>query len=169
MGVTVRVEGINDALQSFDSLPVLIQAGVKVSGDSTDYALVWEWGSATLTKPGPKTLWGTNPAGSTEIMTKTAPTGFIRVNTQEYISILKQELASVDLHDKPLSEWTKVLEEMMEKAGTRCAKLISDTAPIDTGRLRSEIQLAGVGDSLLESGSPNDYGDTELNLGTNWS
>jgi hypothetical protein len=167
MGVTMRIEGIEKATSAFNSLPDEIRAGVKVSGESAAYALVWEWGSARMKQPGPKTLWSTNPAGQPAILTLTAPEGYIRVNELKYREIIREEYKKANF-DVPAKQWPLVIKTFLTAAAERCAQLISDTAPIDTGQLKSEIVAVLPDDDLLTTGSPNDYGDTELDVGSSW-
>jgi hypothetical protein len=86
------------------------------------------------------------------------------VNRQKYIQILHEEVGSIDWK-QPLSTIKQQLEDAMNRASERCAKIIAQTAPIDTGELRASIMFfpAYVGDAShkLDAG-------TELDLGTGW-
>jgi len=145
-----------------------ITGGVKVVGPPAAYALVWEWGSVRLTKPGPKTTWGENPAGERVILTITAPYGYIRVNKFQYIHILKEEVQNARLNKVSPDNWENALKDAMSRAEIRCALLISSTAPIDSGDLRTSIQPAGVNSQLLDEGTLNGFGPTQFDLGADW-
>lgn len=84
MAVTMQVAGLEKLGASLQNLPLTMASGVKVVGPAVGYALCWEWGSARIKKPGPKTLWSTNPEGQPAILTRTAPFGFVRVNRTAY-------------------------------------------------------------------------------------
>lgn len=106
-------------------------------GPATAYALVWELGAIHLSQPGPKTLWSTNAEGQTVILTIQAPHGYVRINKQKYVEIIKEELGKANFGGQ---EYTTVLQQVMSKAAERAAELIAETAPIDTGQLKSSIQ-----------------------------
>jgi hypothetical protein len=124
-----------------------VQGGVMVDGDAVPYSLVWEWGE--VRQPGPKTMWGVNPDGETRVMTKTAPMGFIRIHHQDYIQILREEAKRITWSNTPMDQWEEKLKEVAITVGRRCAQLISDSAPIDTGLLRASIQGCHPDDPIL--------------------
>lgn len=164
MSVTLRVSGLGSVMAAFESLPSLMEAGVKVSGESAIYSLIWEWGYATRKiQPGPKTEWGTNPDGESKVLTIVAPTGYIRINRNEYTRILIEEFKKVGIAKLPLSEWTGAMTALLNSAAERCAEVIRNAAPVDTGQLRSEIVPAQVGDSVLT-----DTEGTGFDLGSGW-
>lgn len=167
MPVTIKVEGIDKLVQSIASLPDVVYTGVKVRGPASKYALVWEWGSARLTKPGPKTTWSINPAGQQVILTLTAPFGWIRINRHKYLDFLREEWLNTHFTQLPLSQWGAAAADLMLHAATRAAALMADTAPIDSGELRANIVPVGPNDSSL-AGTPNAHGPTELDLGQDW-
>lgn len=147
MAVTLKVRDVESLAEKF-----LLEPGVRpsirlvlvVGGEVAEYALIWEWGRVTC-KPGPKTLYGTNPDGETVVMTKTAPNGFIRVNRQQYRKILREELKAIQWKKiKKFSQIPPEIEKALNRAAPRCADLIADTAPIDSGDLRSNIRQAQV-------------------------
>lgn len=149
MGVFVSIDttGLEAA---FQRLPSRVNAGVKITGDATQYALVWEWGSIRITKPGPKTQWGVNPDGEVRIMTITAPQGWIRVNKDKYRAIFLDELTRAQVFTKfPASQWQTQLQLILGYTSDRCASLMSDTAPYDTGLLSSSLIRVGDGDPIL--------------------
>lgn len=150
MAVTLRVSGLDSLSAAFGLIKTRMTAGVKVSGESAAYALVWEWGYATrVINPGPKTQWGTNPAGEAKVLTIVAPTGYIRVNRIKYQEILREEVTAAGLAKLPISEWQAAIEGVLNRTAERCSQVVSDAAPIDQGQLRSQIGPAYVGDSAL--------------------
>lgn len=164
MSVTLQAKGIDKLYQALARLPDLIQGGVKVTGEPVNYWAVWEWGSSRLLEPGPKTLWSTNPDGEAAILTKTAPFGYIRVNQQRYLEILRERIKAASLPTTPVSKWEGKLQKELYEASVQCAGVISDAAPIDSGDLRSHIEPCDPDDPLLETGTFNQYGNTALEL-----
>lgn len=147
MGVSLRVkniEAVTEAMALGGAHPV-VRLNLVVTGDAARYALIWEWGRVSCS-PGPKTLWGTNPDGETRVMTKTAPSGFIRINRYKYRDIIKEELAAIRWSRLKPSEWNAAVTRALRRAAPRIAQLISDTAPIDTGDLREAIIVSKASD-----------------------
>lgn len=143
MGVTLKVVSTAGLEQTLASLPSRITSGAKVTGArNTAFALIWEWGRVTC-NPGPKTLWSTNPAGETRVLTKTAPFGYIRVNKQRYLDVLREEYGAIDMH-AGLPGLSASLVNMFNNAAVHCAEIISQTAPVDTGELQDNIKPAMV-------------------------
>jgi hypothetical protein len=159
MPVTCQVEGLDKLAQSFQSLPGLIEAGVKLLPNpnpdngvpATVYGLIWEWGRISC-NPGPKTLWSTNPLGETRVMTKTAPHGWVRVNRERYLRIMKERFSQLHLNGVPPREWNRLLQTLLGVVASDCAELMAETAPIDTGNLRESIVPAETGDEILVAG-----------------
>lgn len=156
--VTAEIQGLDKVGGSLGSLPALIEAGVKVEGEAAAYALVWEWGSARLTQPGPKTVLSTNPDGVPAILTLTAPHGFIRVNKARYMEIVQEEIARIP--KGAVEELPRRIREALGYAMERCSNLIVVTAPYDTGLLASSIKpvadndpLLGISSTALEMGA----------------
>jgi hypothetical protein len=159
MSVTLDIEGLDSLDAMFQDLPQLREAGVMVEGHAAAYALVWEWGSARIHRPGPKTMWGENPAGESVVLTITAPHGYIRTHHEQYVHILQEEFARIDWGVLSLDDWGSAIDNMLSIAARRCSQLISDAAPIDTGLLRASIHPVEPGDSILnESGGAFDLG-----------
>lgn len=161
-GLTFELVGFDLLDQIFSKFPDQIKAGVKLSGPAVAYSLVWEWGRVDI-HPGPKTQWSTNPDGETTVLTIQAPHGWIRVNRQRYLEFLQEHWGDLDLNSKPIGQWVSALHDMLWDASSDCAKLMDDTAPVDTGQLRSGIIAVNEPDPILEEGT-----DTELQLGTEW-
>lgn len=115
-----------------------IRMQVTIGGKPAAYAFVWEWGRVDI-NPGPKTMWGTNPAGETAVMTITAPSGFVSVNRLRYREIIKEELYAIPFYKLSLRQFPKAIKEALVRAANRCGALIAETAPVDTGDLREAI------------------------------
>jgi hypothetical protein len=164
--ISLVISGLDELLKAFDKLPDDLAAGVKVVGPATAYCLVWEYGSARMVNPGPKTLLSTNPLGQPAILSRQAPNGFIRINKQKYLDIIKSQFQQTDLGSNP-TQWSPKLIQFLNASAELCADVISETAPVDTGNLSGSIQAAPVGDAALQ-GTPNVYGNTELNIGSDW-
>ena len=128
----------------------LTEAGVKVEGPAAAYALVWEWGNARQTKPGPKTVLGINPDGSRVYLSLQAPRGYIRVNSPLFAIALKEELAKVRFTAETTGGVSSQLEKAALRTVQRMAQIIRDHAPVDTGELESSIKIVEPGDPLLD-------------------
>lgn len=151
MTVTMTITGIEALVEQLSSLPSLVQSGVKTA-DRLNYikALVWDMGYVTRSiKPGPKTLWSVNVLGERKVLTVTAPTGFIRINRNRYLAILRDEFYKANFPGRPLQEWPQLAEAMMVHAAERCARVVATSAPIDKGDLRDSIEAAPPGDPAL--------------------
>lgn len=127
-----------------------IFAGVASVGAAAAYAEVWEWGNVRQTKPGPKTVLGTNPDGESVWLTIQAPFGYIKINENAYWDALKQELGKVKFDSTNAAGITKELEAASIKAMKLCAQVIGDHAPVDSGALSKSFQVIEPGDSLLD-------------------
>lgn len=116
-----------------------VRGGVISEGDASAYALVWEFGNARQTQPGPRTVLGTGPNGESAWLSIQAPMGYIRVNEPEYIQILETALIDMDMD---LSSGNQIRKEMLKAsaiAAEKIADMIRDHAPKDTGALRDSI------------------------------
>jgi hypothetical protein len=177
--LTLEVVGIDKLEKSLASLPNRVHAGVKVFGTDSKgasnvvKALIWEWGSARMKQPGPKTLWSVNPAGKPAILTLTAPLGFIRVNQKQYVQIAKDEFSKTDWSKLSLNQYLAAVIDVAAAVSRRCASLISDTAPIDEGDLRAHIVPVQPGDPLLQKEEAlqtiGDVVSAAYDLGTEWN
>lgn len=146
---SVTFKDLANFLAEFEGLDEPISGGVGVFGSAAAYALVWEYGAPPpwrIKKPGPKTLWGTNPLGESKIMTRTAPEGYISIHEDELWPILEEELGHVKFSSKTADGIRLELEIAMDNASQRFARIISDSAPVDSGDLRSQIQYIDSGD-----------------------
>ena len=160
--VTMQIKGAERLLNALNSLPARIDGGVKVTGPAASYWGVWEWGSVRITKPGPKTTWGTNPAGERVVLTLTAPTGYIRTNRQRYVNALRSELAAAGLASNPISQWPRRLRQAFNNASAICAEIIRQSAPEDTGQLKAGIVAVDIGDQILQQGANYSLGEEWL-------
>jgi hypothetical protein len=139
---------------------VKVEAGVGVEGSAAAYALVWEFGNIRQTKPGPKTVLGTNPkTGEVAFFSTQAPHGYVRVLLPLLRKIMMDECARMTFTD--LSKIESDLKATAIRITQRFAELISAQAPKDSGDLRSQIKPILPGDSLLktvaEGLAPGDY------------
>jgi hypothetical protein len=137
-------------LLEFQQQNRLAEAGVGVEGPGATYALVWEWGSARISKPGPKTVWGTNPDGKRVVLSLQAPRGYIRVNEPLYWAALEQEMGKVDFSGTTTQQIRAALEKAAVKVAERMVKIIQEHVPVDTGELHDDIRVIRPGDELLD-------------------
>lgn len=121
--------------------------GVGVFGSAAAYALVWELGSRRLKSPGPKTVWGKNRYGKKVILTAQAPEGYVGIHAGDAKEILNEELGTVKwaLNDLNMSKLR--LEVALDNAAIRIARIMSDSAPVDSGDLRSQIMSISTDES----------------------
>lgn len=164
MSVSMRIEGLEKLEQQFGSLPFVVRAGVKLTGPAVGWGLVWEFGSARISEPGPKTTWGTNPNGQKVVLTLQAPRGWIRVNRQRYVEFVLARMNAVNWAKYPVQSWRYVAADTLYKAAQDCAALMEETAPVDTGQLVSGIVAVNEPDPILDEGTFNAYGPTWLEL-----
>lgn len=142
MSVTLKVKNIDRFVEQFHfgtgARPTIV-VGLKVTGPAAAYCLIWEWGRADI-KPGPKTQWGTNPDGDRRVLTRTAPSGFIRVNRGKFRLIIRDEMKKIAWRRITPKEIPNAVQWALTKAAHRMADLIAETAPVDTGELRRAIR-----------------------------
>src|SRR6266567_2553056 len=101
-------------------------------------------------EPGPKTVLGTNPDGEQVWLSVQAPFGYIKINESAYWDNVKQELEKVKFKGPTAKEITEELQEAGRKAMKRNARLISDSAPVDTGALSHSFRVVEDGDPILD-------------------
>ena len=145
MPVTLRVrnpDAFERAILEYMGTRPTIRVSLSITGPAAAYALVWEWGSARLDKPGPKTMWGINPDGESVILTKTAPYGYIRTNIPKFRQIIREEFDMVDWAAVSVRNLKKTVMGVLQAAGERCAEVIAAAAPYDTGQLKEAILVA---------------------------
>lgn len=142
MPISLQVKNIDKLVASFAAgvgARPTIRMGLQIVGPAAKYALVWEWGSSTLSAPGPKTTWGINPDGDIAILTLTAPYGYIRVHKPEFRQIIREELKKINWAGVKPSQLRKRASVALAAAMVRCAALVSESAPYDTGELSTAI------------------------------
>lgn len=146
MSVTLKVKNIDRFVQQFKfgtGARPTIRVGIKITGPAAAYAMVWEWGRADV-KPGPKTQWGINPDGDRVVLTRTAPSGFIRVNRGKFRLIIRDEMKKIVWSRITPKEIPNAVQWALTKAAPRIADLIAETAPVDTGQLRAAIRAVSI-------------------------
>lgn len=150
--------------KSADEGPV--RGGVMSEGDAAAYALVWEWGNARQTQKGPKTVLGTNPDGEQVWLSIQAPFGYIRINEDEYVRILQEELEQADFGDLEGDTIRLELWLASHRAAERIAEVIRGTVPVDTGNLQESIVAMDPDDPDLQGGDENlELGSEHFNWG----
>jgi hypothetical protein len=150
MPVSIKISGIDKLSAKIKSMPDNLSAGVKITGPAASYAEVWEFGKISC-NPGPKTMWSTNIDGEEVVLTKTAPHGYIRVHKTTFRQYFREELTKAKLHTIPFDEWGDALGKVMDETVIRCAILIADSAPIDTGALKGAIEPVSSKDNTAGS------------------
>lgn len=150
-------DSVDDYLSDLANIPPTVSGGIGVYGSAAAYALVWELGATKRKSPGPKTLWSVNWKGDIVILTRQAPRGYVGFISDQFWPIIEEELDKVDFGASSLN---LRLEVAMDNASQRIARLVSDTAPVDSGDLRSQIMAVDSDEasflstaSGLESGS----------------
>jgi hypothetical protein len=147
MSVTLRIKPeslahVQDLFAGGLGARPIVRLILKIQGPVASRAFIWEFGRITC-KPGPKTLWGTNPDGERRVMTKTAPTGFIRVNRSKYRQIAHDEIQKrLKWRNMKIKDIPKAIEWGLRNAASPISQLIADTAPYDTGALYRAILAA---------------------------
>jgi hypothetical protein len=159
--LTLELTGLGALENLLRSLPGRVEAGVKVSGEAASYALVWEWGRVGI-KPGPKTMYSTNPNGEERVLTITAPHGWIRVNRTRYEQLLKEKTQGLKLSTYPPEQWQGLLQQIVETAAEESMEIMRETAPEDTGLLKSSLEVVRGGDPILQDD------ESALTIGVNF-
>lgn len=150
--MSLKLDGFDKLDRAFSGLPNFVAAGVKLEGEAAKYGLIWEWGRVDI-NPGPKTMWSTSPGGYPAVLTITAPLGWIRVNKAQFQVILKDELKKMNFSGSAPNKWPNMLRSALGYAAERCANLMSQTAPIDTGLLRASIHPVTENDPVMQDTS----------------
>lgn len=149
---TIMFDKLDEFLLEFIEHNKEITAGVASLGPAAAYSEVWEWGNVRQTKPGPKTVLGTNPDGETVWLTIQAPFGYIKINENQYWEVLKLELKKVKFSGTNPKEITQELEAAAKRAVKTICQIIADHAPEDKGDLRKSFKPVNPGDPLLDIG-----------------
>lgn len=139
------VTDLEKFLKAFPGASTL-SSGVGVFGTAEAYALVWEFGTLRWSAPGPRTTWGTNRLGQQRVMSKQAPRGYVGINAKKAKKIFKEEISKVKINMNNMELSKLKLEVALDNAALRTARLVSDSAPVDSGDLRSQIQMIDTDD-----------------------
>lgn len=142
---------LNSFLSDLETKSGVVECGVAVQGEAAAYAEVWEWGNARQTKKGPRTVMGINPDGESVWLSSQAPNGYIRVNLDKYLDIVKIQLEQLALDGDTVMDLQEELKKTEVKIMEQIIEVLQDTAPVDTGQLRSSFVVVQDGDDLLES------------------
>jgi hypothetical protein len=145
--ITSEVSGLDQLLKAL-TMPNRIEAGVKLTGEAVAYGLTWEWGRVDI-NPGPKTVRSTNPNGEERVLTITAPHGWIRVNRVRYEQLLHDKVQALHLSGSSPKDWPTLLRQAVEDTATESMGIMQETAPEDTGLLKSSLSVVRGGDPLL--------------------
>ena len=128
----------------FEGIAEPVVGGIAIFGSAAAYGLVWEYGAPPpwhIKKPGPKTVYGSNPTGKGgDIFSSQAPAGYIAIHEEEFWPIIEEEMATVQFKSSTADGIRLELEIAMDNASQRIARIVSDSAPADSGDLRSQIQ-----------------------------
>lgn len=151
--LSFSLEGWDSLLELFDLDDKIVEAGVVSTGEAAAYADVWEWGNARQTKQGPKTVRGTNPDGEVVWLSSQAPSGYINVNADKYMDIVKIELGKLSFSGTTAQDTEDELREAARSAAQQISEIIADHAPVASGALRSSFQVVEDGDAAL-NGDP---------------
>jgi hypothetical protein len=159
---TALFDKLDELLLEFAEHNQEITAGVASVGDAAAYSEVWEWGNVRQTKKGPKTTLGINPDGERVWLSIQAPYGYIKINENQYWDVLRTELGKVQFKSTTARGITEELEAAAKRAMKTIAKIIADTAPVDTGALSKSFKVVDPGDAMLDDA--NDTGDLNRTL-----
>jgi hypothetical protein len=150
---------LDEFMSELEGIDKPIRGGVAVYGSAAAYALVWEFGA--LKNVGPKTVMGANG----RIFSKQAPEGYVGIHQDDLFDIVVAELKNATIVGRTPSETKLRLEIISDNISQKWARLISDSAPADTGDLRAQIQYVESGDSILDlSSSSGDEGSVSFSF-----
>jgi hypothetical protein len=148
--LSFSLKGFDSFIELFDLDDKVVEAGVVSTGEAAAYAEVWEWGNARQTKQGPKTVRGTNPDGEVVWLSSQAPMGYIAVNSEAYLNIVKIELGKLSFSGNSAQDTEKELKAIALSAAQACAEIIAEHAPIDSGQLKGSFEAVPDGDPALD-------------------
>lgn len=149
---TILFDKLDEFMLEFEEQDQEVEAGVVVSGEAAAYALVWEWGNSRQVQKGKKTTLGINPDGQRAWLSIQAPYGYIRIHQGEYWNFIQEELEKARFDSPDTGVISDELRRVAIRAAKRIAELIRTTAPVDTGELRSDIQVV----------EPDDYATLDM-------
>jgi len=155
------IDKLDEFMLEFEEHHQEIKSGVMVVGDAAGYAEVWEWGNLRQTKPGPRTVIGTNPKGDMVWLSSQSPFGWIRVNEDEIWMAVRKELEKANFDQPDARAMTVELEKRAFNAAKVTAKILEEHAPKDKGVLADSLFAVNPNDSILDTGD-DDYGALAL-------
>lgn len=135
----LQIVKLEQFLIELEEIDEPIVGGVAVFGPAAAYALFSEYGFAS--GPGPRTKWGVNPLGARAIMSRQAPRGYIAIHEDEMWPIFVEELAKVNWAANSSTQLRLRIEVAIDNADQRIAQIISESAPVDSGDLRTGIDI----------------------------
>src|SRR5580704_18942643 len=90
---TALFDKLDEFLLEFQEHDQEVNVGIVSVGDAAAYSEVWEWGNVRQTKQGPRTVLGTNPDGKQVWLSIQAPTGYIKINENNFWEAIKDEMS----------------------------------------------------------------------------
>lgn len=144
--IQVVLENLDEVLVELNQKDQVISSGVASIGEAAAYALVWEWGSARISEPGPNTCIGVNPDGSSVILSVQAPFGYISINEPLYWAILEAELKKIKFGNSSIEGLLDELQQAALRAAEEFVPILRSAAPKDSGALRDSIQVVDPGE-----------------------
>jgi hypothetical protein len=146
----MSIQNLEQFLIQIEGIDRPLSGGVAVYGVAAAYALVPDYGWDR--GPGPRTLWSTNVKGRKAIMSRQAPTGYAAIHEKEFWPIIQDELSKVKFDARSETEMRLRLEVAVDNASQRMAHIIAESAPVDSGDLKSGVQIIDSADSSLDLG-----------------
>lgn len=158
---SVLFDKLDEFMLEFEEHDQEIKSGVMVVGDAAAYAEVWEWGNLRQTKPGPRTVIGTNPKGDMVWLSSQAPFGWIRVNEDEMWAAIRNELEKANFNQPDARSMTVELEKRATNAAKAVRLILHEHAPKYSGELADALVVVNPADSVLDT-EDDDYGALAL-------
>ena len=149
VSASLDITNLESFLVQLEKMKPII-GGIAVYGPAAAYALVPEYGWAR--GPGKKTLWGTNAKGQRAIMSTQAPEGYVSIHEKDMWPIIIEEISQINFSAKSEKELTIRLEVALDNAAQRIAQLIANSAPVDSGDLKSGVNLVDSTDDINSTG-----------------
>lgn len=147
---TVLFDRLDEFMLEFAQHDKEVKAGMASVGDAAAHALVWEWGNVRQTKPGPKTVLGTNPDGTMVWLSAQAPFGYISINVPQYHEAALAALKLMNFRQPNARAMTRELEQVAKKIGRMFVDITQLTVPVDSGDLRDSLTAVDPGDPILD-------------------
>jgi hypothetical protein len=147
---TATFEKPEEFLAQFLRLDKEILSGVASVGEPAAYALVWEFGNARQSSPGPKTVLGTGPDGKMVWLSIQAPFGYIRINEPSFWNIIKDCINGINYDQPDSKSLQREFERAFTKAAQGCCDVLQMSAPVAGGLLRDSMLALKPGDPMLD-------------------